>query len=110
VGGDPLELESPIIGLTPLGALILDAATLAASALILIGMGRRGHTPPLWQTLCLLAGGVAVWLHARLLRDASLGNLVLGSSWLAAFAGAFAALQAARDPQLRRLLVATLLG
>ena len=49
-------------------------------------------------------------LHGRVLIDASVTNLVIGSSWFAAFAGAFAATQAARSAQLRRLIVAATLG
>jgi hypothetical protein len=109
-GGDPLELEAPIIGLTPMGSLIIDAITLTASALILLAMSRRGCALPNWQTLCLAGGAVAVALHARVLAGASLINLVTGSSWLAAFTGAFAGVQAAREPRLRSLMVATLLG
>jgi hypothetical protein len=109
-GGDPLELESPIVGLTPMGSLILDALTYLGSALILLAMSRRGFSPPLWQTLCLAAGAASVALHARVLPGASLVNLVTGSFWLAAFMGAFAGAQAARDPRFRSLIVAALLG
>jgi O-Antigen ligase len=109
-GGDPLEMEAPIVSLTPMGSLILDALTFAGAALILASMARRGMAPPLWQTLCLAAGAVAIALHARVLRTASMENLTLGSGWLAAFTAAFAATQAARDPRLRALIAAALLG
>ncbi len=109
-GGNPLELESPIVGLTPVGSLIIDGVTLGASGLILVAMAKRGKVPPAWQTLCLAAGGVAIALHGRVLIDASVSNLVIGCSWFAAFAGAFAATQAARSAQLRRLIVAATLG
>jgi hypothetical protein len=109
-GGDPLEMESPIVSLTPMGSLIVDALTFAGAALILVSMSRRAQAPPLWQTLCLAAGAVAIALHARVLRDASMENLILGSSWLAAFTAAFAMAQAARDARLRSLTVAALLG
>jgi hypothetical protein len=109
-GGDPLQMEAPILGLTPIGSLIVDACTLAASILVLLGMARRGRTPRLWQTLCLAMGAAAIALHARVLQDANMENLTLGSCWLAAFVGAFAIVQAANDPRLRALIVSTLLG
>src|SRR3954466_11623990 len=53
-GGDPLEMASPIVGLTPLSSMVLDIATLIGAGLVFIGLPQRGLR--CWQLVCLAAG------------------------------------------------------
>jgi hypothetical protein len=107
--GDPLDLPSPIFGITPILSLALDAAALVASALLL------------WRTpldsvarLCLGAGALgSLWVvyHAAARSGPDVENALPGSAWTAALiAGTAVRSVAMASPLARAAIVGLLLA
>ncbi len=106
--GDPLAMPAPIIGITPVISLAMDAATLLAGSLILL----KGSPSVFVRVglVLLMAGAGAAALHARPDQHDSLDNFVIGASWVAALGGAIALRHACRHAALRTLATACLLA
>lgn len=110
-GGDPLTTESPILGLTPVASLALDAATTLASLLLLGAVRARGVVLPWWEHALASAGCLAAALHAWVPGSGGgMQDLLLGGTWCSGIAAALAARAASRDAALRNLLAAGLLA
>ncbi len=108
--GNPLEVESPITGITPAFDLLFDLLAVAASCLALAGAALRAWTARWWHVGCLLAGASMVAYHCFQPRHATLDQILLGCRWLAAMTAAFAIWHAARIPRVRRMVIAVSLS
>jgi len=107
-GGDPTSVAAPILGLTPILSIALDAVTFIAAAAALLAPHNR--TPPAWMILCFAVGSAAAIAHARFIDGGSLDNLVLSSSWISALAAGLAVSTTCREATARRMTVAAVLG
>jgi hypothetical protein len=106
---DPLQIATPLTGLTPTGSLILDAITLAGAALALAGEALAGRRVSLPMTLLAAVGVVGVAFHARA-NGGSVDDLLTGSAWVAAIISGLALFHLCRDPRFKRLALALALG
>ncbi len=106
--GDPFVVPSPLIGLTPAWALILDAMTLACGAAIVSLLCLRSRTSgilhaiicvPFWLPFLLIAW--TVWGTGRGGIGNSIENLVLAGHWSAALGISLAIYACVKDHALR---------
>lgn len=99
---DPASDPAGYAGFGPTGSLAFDVLLLAASATAIVLELAAGRRIIRWLVVAAALPGLAVLAHG--IDDAR--DLFRGSTWLAAAFAAVAALHLARDPALRRLLVA----
>lgn len=99
---DPASDPAGYAGLGPTGSLALDVLLLVASATAIVLELASGRRILRWLVVAAALPGLAVLAHG--IDDAR--DLFRGSTWLAAALAAVAALHLARDPALRRQLIA----
>lgn len=114
---DPLSQAAPETLLAPTLGFTLDALVWLGAAGAVLGEALAGR-PIMWRTGALaIVGAAGAFLHGWILPPfgghalrGELGSLVSGSAWAAAMIGAWALIHLARDPIIRRVGVAALLG
>jgi len=108
--GDPLTIPAPIVGITPRTSLILDAAMLLGTALIVLGMHSVSIRPRFWEIVLFGLGAAGVGWHVASAESNTLDHTLIGSSWVSALAAGVGASVASRDARLRAFLAAGLVG
>lgn len=107
---DPSLAPLPMAAVGPAGSQAIDAAMLLAAAIGVLGLERGGRWPagPVarWAWLLLVPAAIVLWWHGR----GSMDDRWLGSSWIAAVAGAAVAFALAREPGPRAILLSVLLA
>ncbi|MDX2130493.1 MAG: hypothetical protein SFY69_00385 [Planctomycetota bacterium] len=108
--GDPFAVVSPIVGLTPLMAMLCDAALLLGALLALVGGARAGRSPAWWEIGLVVAGLVPIVWHAYANGPHRFDSAWMGASWGACVAAGLACRSMAADARSRQVLLAGVLG
>ncbi|CAG0956713.1 hypothetical protein PHYC_00506 [Phycisphaerales bacterium] len=108
--GDPLSIPAPVIGLTPFGGLIADAALALGATIAALGAAISGRATSACWGLLLVPGVVVLALHSRPAQPNALDNLLTAASWTSAIFAGWAATLAGQEARCRRMLAAGLLG
>jgi tetratricopeptide (TPR) repeat protein len=107
---DPTLIAAPMTALGPTGSMVIDAAILLGAGAGILGeaLAGRGVIARAWAIGAV--GCVPVILHARWGGELSIDDARVGVSWTAAVASGLAAMHLGRDPAMRRVGIAALLG
>lgn len=108
-GGDPLDLPSPIFGITPVLSLVLDLLALLAAAILLT----RSRLDALsrWGMAAAAAGTLWVAWHTCLRAGVNIDHALPGSAWTAAIVAGLAVRAAAMSsPVFRTALTGVLVA
>lgn len=108
--GDPTVLAAPRTAIGPAVTLALDAITLAACAVSLIGGAGRTGGIGLLMVLLLLAGACSAAWHSWLAPTRNLEGLRQGATWASSLALAVSLATVCRDPRMARLTLGVLCG
>ncbi len=120
---NPLVYPLRTPGIGPAMSMLVDAVSMLGAAMLLLVAARSSSAPRSdavdrrysmlglgVAAMALCAGVVGVLAHTHLSVPASIGDLRIGASWVAAVVCGLGVSQVARMPHARRLLAAVLLG
>lgn len=108
---DPLTVPAAILGLGPGGSMLVDVLIVFGAAFLVLGTARLGCSRwVLVAALAVAAANIVIKYHGWILPYASVGQQRIGLSWSSALVAGLAFFHAARDPRVRAVALATLLG
>ncbi|MBY0263705.1 MAG: O-antigen ligase family protein [Phycisphaerales bacterium] len=106
---DPMVYSVPMSGVGPALSMVLDVLVLMGAACLLLAQRARGRGVSTLAVSLAAVGAIPVLWHA-MAGGGSLNDQRIGFSWMAGIFGAVGVYHAAREPAVRRLLAAVVLG
>jgi hypothetical protein len=111
--GDPTLSQSPILGLAPSSALLIDVLMMLGAGVSLLGWALAGRRTERWHlvsTILVAVGAIGIAIHSWALQSADIDDVRIGGMWTASMLVGLAALHICGDERLRRLTFALGIG